>query len=305
MPQGPRGFGGRWLRPTGVPPSPIPCLDATLRAAHLHVGVLVEGRYRAQVQPAGLIVALKRGGHRVRVIDADDTAHEVSGAPWCATLDVVVARGRSQSVLLLLKQAELAGTRTINRRASIAAVRNKAEMTVALAAAGLPIPSTFVGTPQLLTKAVPAELYPLIIKPVYGDNGRGLHVISHPKEWRELEWPEHLALAQRYLPTDGYDLKLYGIGDEVWAVRKPSPLTPEALRGEEADLIPTSDWMRAIGRRCRQLFELDLYGVDCVESEGEPVLIEVNEFPNYSAVPDADERLAAFVGRCLTRASAS
>ena len=32
-------------------------------------------------------------------------------------------------------------------------------------------------------------------------------------------------LAQELLQTDGWDLKLYGIGNRVWAVRKPSPIS--------------------------------------------------------------------------------
>ena len=56
--------------------------------------------------------------------------------------------------------------------------------------------------------------------------------------------------------------------------------------------------MRDIARRCRALFALDLYGVDCVETPAGLIIIEVNDFPNYSAVPEANDRLAAHVTRC-------
>jgi ribosomal protein S6--L-glutamate ligase len=269
--------------------------------AQERISVLVEARYRMQAQPAGLIAALERHGHRVSLIDPDEATREITGAPCFDALDLVVARGRSQSLLLKLKWAEYLGARTINRCASIDAVRDKAEMTVALAAAALPIPATFAGRLEQLTKAVPEGHYPVILKPLYGDNGRGLHIINHPKDWADVDWAEPSALVQRYLPSDGYDLKLYGIGEEVWAVRKPSPLTQQALRGQNAELIPVTHDMHAIGCRCRELFGLDLYGVDFVETPEGLVVIEVNDFPNYSAVPDADERLADFVGRCVSR----
>jgi ribosomal protein S6--L-glutamate ligase len=53
--------------------------------------------------------------------------------------------------------------------------------------------------------------------------------------------------------------------------------------------------MRELGLRCGELFGLELWGVDCVETPDGPVVIEVNEFPNYTAVPAADERLADHV----------
>lgn len=276
----------------------LTCPDSALTASALRIGVLVEARYRAQAQPAGLIDALLRRGHRVSAIDPDDIAQDLAGAPWPDGLDLIVARGRSQSLFFMLKLAELRGARTVNSWASIGAVHNKAEMAVAMATAGLPIPPSFVGAPARLAREAPPHLYPLILKPLHGDNARGLHVVSHPNDWTDLAWPEPLVLAQRYLPSDGYDLKLYGIGDEVWAVRKPSPLTSPAIQGGRAELVAATDEMRAIARRCRALFALDLYGVDCLETSAGLIVIEVNDFPNYSAVPEANDRLAAHVTRC-------
>ena len=276
----------------------LTCTDPALSASALRIGVLLEARYRTQAQPAGLIAALLRGGHQVSAIDPDGVAQDLTGASWSDGLDLIVARGRSQSLFFMLKCAELRGARTVNCRASIGAVHNKAEMAVALATAGLPIPPSLVGTPERVAREAPPHLYPLILKPLHGDNARGLHVVSHPNDWTDLGWPEPLVLAQRYLPSDGYDLKLYGIGDEIWAVRKLSPLSSPAIHGDRAEPIPVTDEMRAIARRCRALFALDLYGVDCLETSAGLIVIEVNDFPNYSAVPDANDRLAAHVTRC-------
>jgi ribosomal protein S6--L-glutamate ligase len=276
----------------------LTCPDSALTASALRIGVLVEARYRAQAQPAGLIDALLRRGHRVSAIDPDDLAQDLAGAPWPDGLDLIVARGRSQSLFFMLKLAELRGARTVNSWDSIGAVYNKAEMAVAMATAGLPIPPSFVGAPARLAREAPPHLYPLILKPVHGDNARGLRVVGHPNDWTDLAWPEPLMLVQRYLPSDGYDLKLYGIGDEVWAVRKPSPLSSPAMQGNCAELVAATDEMRDIARRCRALFALDLYGVDCIETPAGLIVIEVNEFPNYSAVPEANDRLAAHVTRC-------
>jgi glutathione synthase/RimK-type ligase-like ATP-grasp enzyme len=70
------------------------------------------------------------------------------------------------------------------------------------------------------------------------------------------------------------------------------------MQGNCAELVAATDEMRDIARRCRALFALDLYGVDCIETPAGLIVIEVNEFPNYSAVPEANDRLAAHVTRC-------
>ena len=110
------------------------------------------------------------------------------------------------------------------------------------------------------------------------------------------DWPEPVALAQRYFKTDGYDLKLYGIGDQIWAVRKVSPFnaTAEMDKSKEGLALATPE-LEDLGRRCGQLFGLDLFGVDCIETDTGVLIIEINDYPNYTNVPAANERLAEYV----------
>jgi ribosomal protein S6--L-glutamate ligase len=259
-------------------------------------GVVVERRYLAQAQPVGMTDALIELGNDVVTVDPETVTADVGDCTWLDDLDLVVCRGRSFALFCLLTAAELRGIPTINRRGAIAAVHNKAEMAVALAAAGVPMPETFLGSPHDLAAQVPSACYPLILKPSFGDNCEGLLIVSRSDELAELAWPEPLVLAQRYLSSDGHDLKLYVIGEEVWAVRKPSPLgggrngsTPNC------ELIPCTAELRDLGRRCGELFGLELYGIDCLETPSGVVVIEVNDFPNYTGVPAADERLAEYV----------
>jgi ribosomal protein S6--L-glutamate ligase len=180
-------------------------------------------------------------------------------------------------------------------------------MSITLANAGVPTPRTFFGTLQHITRRAPRMSYPLILKPVFGDNCRGLRLVRGPDELAGLESPDLVALAQHFVPNDGDDLKLYGIGDDLWAVRKPSPfMGPGRLsqgkqsRGNEAraELLPLTPSLRALGNRCRELFGLELYGVDCLQTSEGAVVIEVNEFPNYTGVPDADQRLTDYLQQC-------
>lgn len=266
----------------------------------LHLCVFVEPRYLKQAQPAGLCEALWRRRHEVTLIDPQSNAYAMGNDDWLEGFDLIVIRGRSWPLLCLLAWAELRGISTLNCRAAIAAVYNKAEMAVALAASKVSTPLTFFGPVQRLASEAPQASYPLILKPMFGDNCQGLRVVNTPEELRELEWPEPMALAQHFLPSDGYDLKLYGIGDDIWAVRKPSPFCRNdghAIRPHhvEAELLPLSPELRDLGRRCGNLFGLEFFGVDCIQTGDGPMVIEVNDFPNYTGVPEANEKLAEYL----------
>jgi ribosomal protein S6--L-glutamate ligase len=246
------------------------------------VTVLTERRYCEQAQPRGLIGALRRAGARTLVVPDDRL-----GAFRPGRSDVVVARGRSRCVLGALRAAEAAGVPTVDRPAAIAAVRDKAAMAATLAAAGLPAPRTWCGAAA--APALPAHRR-FVVKPRFGDNGRGVAIVSR---LRPGAGSDEQVVVQEYIENDGADCKLYVIGRQVWVVRKPSPISP--CRTGRLGPVPVTAELRDLALACGDAFGLSLYGVDCVQTPTGPLVIEVNDFPNFTAVPGADQRLAAHV----------
>jgi glutathione synthase/RimK-type ligase-like ATP-grasp enzyme len=90
----------------------------------------------------------------------------------------------------------------------------------------------------------------------------------------------------------------------VWAVRKASPLLDRDWRRSSAEIVPLDARLRALAFACGRPFGLALYGVDCVLGPEGPAVIEVNDFPNYSGIPEADEVLADLVVAWASRAQA-
>ncbi|WBL17768.1 ATP-grasp domain-containing protein [Citricoccus sp. NR2] len=266
--------------------------------------VLLEERYRQQAQPAGLIRALQYEGHAVRIVsDADDQPADPAAF---RDVDVVVARGRSLAVLEMLDRAEAHRIPVIDSAQAVRSVRDKATMSRVLAASGLAVPRTWLGDDdelrdQLGSLAATEVPDGLLVKPVYGDNAHGvrrLDTASAVDTFRRSP-SEGPLLVQEFIPGNGTDVKLYVIGDAVWAVRKPSPLAGSAPVAPE--MLPMRpSWLR-IARTCQDAFGLHCFGVDCVERlapDGrlvETVVIEVNDFPNYTAVRGADQHLAQLV----------
>lgn len=255
-----------------------------------HILVLVDQRYRQQLQPQGMVLSLRKRGAKVSVFDQTQLA---SDAYACAVrdCDLVLARGRHPRLLAALDRARNQGVRVLDRPESIEWVRDKRLMTAAFRAADVNVPKTVLGAVEDVLASDLA--YPLICKPVFGDNSRGLVVVHTPQELAAVTWPELGMLVQEYRPGNGVDLKLYVIDDVVCAVRKPSPISE--CRTNELGETPVTEELAGLARRCGDLFDLELFGVDCLETEEGITVLEVNEFPNCTAVPFASRRLARHV----------
>lgn len=302
------GYSRFFPRGDGPEGGPSPAAVSPVQAEPLHIGVLVEGRFLLQEQPLGVAAELMGRGHRVTVIVPESLAYGTGDKGRFQGMDLVISRGRSPGLLCLLHLAEAQGIATINRRAAIGSVHNKAEIAITLSAAGVPTPPAYVGPIRELSRKIPADDYPVILKPVSGDDRIRMHVVPSALELARVSWPEPAALAQRFQEGSGYDSKLYVIGGDVWVLRKRSRLgDPPAAEGEstftdyKALRVFPSSAMAVLALRCGALFGLDYYRVDCVETPDGPVVIDVTDFPNYSDVIGADERLADHALRCASR----
>jgi ribosomal protein S6--L-glutamate ligase len=257
----------------------------------------VEGRYLKQEQPAGLVAALRSTGSAVRVLVVEESGVDLNANTWCDAFDVVVGRGRSAALLAALRAAQAHGLPVVNSPVAIQSVLDKAGMAAVLSAADIPTPRSWLGHPRRLA-ALPGLGFPLVLKPMTGDNARGLRVVGSRAELRSLDWAEPAALAQEFHRGDGYDLKLYVAGAAVWAVRRPSPVADNgAVRGttDAGRRVAVTSQLRAIALSCAHLFGLSLCGVDCVVGPAGPLVIEVNDYPNYRGLGRSVDRHLARV----------
>ena len=253
---------------------------------------LVDRRYRFQAQPSGMIAALRAHGAHVEELDETQCVTD----EWRDVLmrvDVAVARGRLPGTLAVLADVAASGVPVVDTAAAVERVRDKRIMTRLLGSTGLSTPRTAICSPEDLAD-VDLE-YPIIVKPVFGDNAEGLVVLDEPADLKRLRWRDSEVIVQEYRPGSGVDLKLYVIDDFIAAVRRPSPIsrcTARSLGG-----VPVNDALRDIVKRVSAAFGLRFFGVDCLEVGGRLEVLEVNDFPNYSSVPNASELLAEHVLR--------
>jgi len=282
------------------------------RAVHqgdrLVVAIIAERRHLGNRALYGARASLESAGCLVPLVVPDaGTLMDIpsSAPPW----DAVLSRGRDLAGLGMLAAAAALGVLAINSTRSIELVRNKIAMQAVLLSHGLPVPRThFASDPRIFADLEPAR-FPMVVKPFDGDGARGLALLTKPSDVGLLappSGPRTLYLAQEFLETDGYDLKLYGIGSDVWAVRKASPVRflgpgPVTLAPtDEARRVELDASLRDIALTCGRACGLELWGVDVALTPRGPYVIEVNDFPTYSAVPEAGAAIADHV-LALTR----
>jgi ribosomal protein S6--L-glutamate ligase len=183
------------------------------------------------------------------------------------------------------------GARILNPYPSCIMIRDKILSSNVLRTAGIPTPPSWI-THDLILLLPLVEKWPLIIKPYRGFHGRDIHIIRNPKDLANLTPLNEPVLVQKYVEGNGEDLKVYVIGKDVFATRKP--FHPDSFR-QPGKLCPVSTEVRDIALRCGEIFGLGLYGLDIIEGSKGPVVVDLNYFPGYKAVPDASSLLADYI----------
>ena len=268
---------------------------------------IVEERYENDVMPGAVVDVLRSCGHHVDVLRPNGTVADL----WdllptdVARYDAFVLKTVSEGPgLSLLDAAAAAGVTTVNDYRAIRLARDKAVAAVRARAAGIPFPKTWFASRTGLLDQIPADAYPLVIKPNNGSSLKDVYRVDTSEELARLAIDDSTRmLAQPYLANPGYDLKLYNSGDEVFATVKRSPLHPGADVVEEQ--IPVTPELRTLARAVGRVFGLDIYGIDVIRTDEGYMVLDINDFPSFGNVPQAAWRLARTVLRVTRRQAAA
>lgn len=205
--------------------------------------------------------------------------------------DLYLLKSDTELALSLATALEGQGAMVLNPCSACTLAKDKVLATATLLHAGILSPRSLAAArPATLASAVMAE--PLILKPHRGYHGVGITIAETPEALLgEVIYPD-VVFAQRYLSHARRDLKVFGIGEKFFGVRKAFGADSFLRAGEPARLSPE---VEDLARGCGRAFGLELYGLDIAEEEDGPYVIDVNYFPGYRGVPDASRHLAEYI----------
>ncbi|MFQ5420279.1 MAG: RimK family alpha-L-glutamate ligase [Anaerolineae bacterium] len=263
--------------------------------------VAVEVGEAATAVHRGVKVIKPRGAHSVFTagrIPVHNTA-------YLPQVDAVIPRiGASITYygLAVVRQFEARGALTTASSEAIGKSRDKLHSLQTMAAAGLPIPRTAViARPEMLYNAVHSVGgTPVIIKLIQGTQGRGVLLAPNfstvAAVLERLKRVRKQILVQEYVAeSKGQDTRVIVVGDECVAA-----MTRIAAEGEfRANLhmggtaVPAEldDQTRQLALAAARAHGLAVAGVDLIQSNQGPMLLEVNSSPGlegFEGVTGAD-----------------
>ena len=172
-------------------------------------------------------------------------------------------------------------------------MRDKIISTRMLQAVNSPLPETwFASKPEQLAESLKEG--PIVVKPFWAaSQGRGVQIVKTEDELTSVRAEDGVIFAQRFHQPDGRDHKLYVIGDQVFGVRRVWP--PKTLEDKLGEPFDVGVEMREIALDCGRAFNVGLYGVDLINSDGRPYIVDINTFPGFKGVPNAPGLLADYI----------
>jgi ribosomal protein S6--L-glutamate ligase len=99
-------------------------------------------------------------------------------------------------------------------------------------------------------------------------------------------------MVQDLVAGPGEDLKVYVVGERVWAVRKPFAPGSFSLPGRP---VPVSSEVEAIAQRAGSASGLGLFGIDVIEGPEGPVVVDLNAYPGYKGCEGVAGPMADYI----------
>lgn len=205
--------------------------------------------------------------------------------------DMYVLKSHTELSLALAGILYVQGANILNPYESCSLIQSKIITSRLLLEAGVPAPKSWVTGDLSLAKQL-LEEHPLIIKPHMGHRGAGVNLCKTPEDIDKIPAPTTPLIIQEAIPGHGEDLKIYVAGEEVHGVQKPFSETSFSVPGRP---VPISDEVRELSLKVGQVCGLGLYGLDIIESDRGPFVVDVNYFPGYKGVPGAAGMIANYI----------
>ena len=195
----------------------------------------------------------------------------------------------------MLEHMELTGIRLVNPTYSFRRARDKYSTQYSLAMAGLPIAATYTTESMERAYKRSQEMGVCIYKPILSSMGKGSLKFDHPdiayNAWKSLSRIGQPLIVQEFLENPGRDIRVFVVGDEVvgsaYKYGVPGMWKTNVAQGARMVDEPVPEEILEMGVRATKALGLDYAGVDIMETDRGPVVLEANGSPGWQALKEA------------------
>jgi len=249
--------------------------------------------------------ALCARGHRARVLPFDRLQARIGASPRLSAGGVpldgvdavivrIIPRGSLEQIIFrvdALHRLVRAGIVVLNPPAAIERTVDKYYTSSLLEEAGIPTPRTVVVEQMDDALAAFRELGDVVVKPLFGSNGRGMVRISDEqiayRVFRALELEGGIYYLQRVIPHEGRDIRAFVVGDRVVAAmwRCADHWCTNLARGARAEPATLPPAWEELSLRAARAVGAEVAGVDLLPTaNGEVYVLEVNGIPGWRGI---------------------
>jgi ribosomal protein S6--L-glutamate ligase len=200
--------------------------------------------------------------------------------------------------IAVVQQFQSLGQYVINPARAIAESRDKMRCLQILSKSGLKVPPTVLSrSPRALKSSLEhVGGLPVVLKLLEGTQGVGVMLVNtHMATGSVLDTLRSLeqdVLIQKYIAAGaGTDYRLFVIGDQVVAsMMRTAPdgdFRANIHRGGEGKLVKLPKNYHRIAIQAAKTLGLEIAGVDLMEDESGPVVLEVNSSPGFEGIERA------------------
>ena len=246
--------------------------------------------------------AVSARGHRLRLLPIQALTARVGGTPSLAAAGTalegcdgvilrIIPRGSLEQIIFridALHRLERLGIPVLNPAPVIERTVDKFFTSALLEEAGLKTPRTVVAERLEDAMAAFQAMRDVIVKPLFGSNGRGIVRVSDEelayRVFRALELERAVYYVQQALPHAGRDLRVFVLGGRVLASiwRCADGWRTNLARGARAEKAELPSAWEELSLRAVRAVGAEYGGVDLLPtSTGELHVLEVNGIPGW------------------------
>ncbi len=253
-------------------------LKEALDARGVEPTVLAITRLTANIGGVG---ALSSEGHAI-----DECAAVLVRAIPGGSLEQIIFRVDALHRLTRLGVAVVNSPRCIERSV------DKYHTSFLLEEAGLPTPRTIVCERFEDAMAALETLGgDVVLKPLFGAEGRGMVRISDPdiayRTFRALELTRSVYYVQAYVPHDGRDIRAFVVGQRVLGamIRRGDSWKTNVAQGATVEAMELPPYLGKLAVEAARVVEADYAGVDLLpHADGGYSVLEVNGIPGWQGL---------------------
>jgi len=207
-----------------------------------------------------------------------------------------------------LARLEASGLPVINSASSLETAIDKYLSAAKLVTLEVPMPRTIAcQTVDDALRAFESLGCDIVMKPVFGGEGRGITRISDPdlalRAFKMLAQMNAVILLQQYIPHDGFDIRLLVVGGCVFGMKRVNPhdWRTNVSRGAATERLTVDDRLDRLARQAADEIGALIAGVDVLPGQdGQHYLLEVNAVPGWKALSQTiGIDIAAEVLKCV------